>query len=50
MPFVDAPEIVDALSALKVSVRCIPLEERRPAKCLFTGRDTDRWAIFAKAY
>lgn len=50
-PFVDAPEIVDALCALKVSVRCIPLEqERRPAKCLFTARDTDRWAIFAKAY
>jgi prolyl-tRNA synthetase len=50
-PFVDAPEIVDALSALKVSVRCIPLDqERRPGKCLFTGRETDRWAVFAKAY
>jgi len=50
-PFVDAPEIVEALSALKVSVRCIPLEqEPRSGKCLFTGRETERWAIFAKAY
>ena len=50
-PFVDAPEVADALSALKVSVRCIPLgQERRPGKCLFTGKTTDRWAIFAKAY
>ncbi|MHB1951471.1 MAG: proline--tRNA ligase [Acidiferrobacteraceae bacterium] len=50
-PFVDDPAVVDALAPLKVSVRCLPLgQERRAAKCLFTGRPTDRWAIFAKAY
>jgi prolyl-tRNA synthetase len=50
-PFVDDPSVVRALAKLKVSVRCLPLnEERRPAVCLFTGKPTDRWAIFAKAY
>ncbi len=50
-PFVDDPGIVEALAALKVSVRCLPLaQERRPGACLFTGKPTDRWAIFAKAY
>jgi prolyl-tRNA synthetase len=50
-PFVDDPEIVDSLAKLKVSVRCLPLdEERRPAICLFTGKPTDQWAVFAKAY
>ncbi len=50
-PFVDDASIVEALAALKVSVRCLPLnQERRPGKCLFTGKATDRWAIFAKAY
>ena len=50
-PFVDDPGIVDALAALKVTVRCLPLDqERRPGTCLFTGKATDRWAIFAKAY
>jgi len=50
-PFVDDPNIVDTLAALKVSVRCLPLDqERRPGTCLFSGKPTDRWAIFAKAY
>ncbi len=50
-PFVDDKAIVDPLAALKVSVRCIPLaQERREATCLFTGKKTDRWAIYAKAY
>lgn len=50
-PFVDDPAIVDALTALRVSVRCLPLgQEPRPGRCLFTGRPTDRWAVFARAY
>jgi prolyl-tRNA synthetase len=50
-PFVDDPTVADELAKLKVTVRCLPLDaERKPGKCLFTGRDTDRWAIFAKAY
>ena len=50
-PFVDDPSIVEPLNQLKVTVRCLPLDApRRPGTCLFTGRPTDRWAIFAKAY
>jgi prolyl-tRNA synthetase len=50
-PFVDDKGIADELAKLKVTVRCEPLEgERREATCLFTGKKTDRWAIYAKAY
>ena len=50
-PFVDDPAVEEALAPLKVTVRCIPLDaERRPATCMFTGKPTDRWAIYAKAY
>ena len=50
-PFVDDPAINDALAKHKVTVRCIPLDqEPRPARCLFTGKPTDRWAIYAKSY
>ncbi|MHB1585788.1 MAG: proline--tRNA ligase [Acidiferrobacteraceae bacterium] len=50
-PFVDDPAVVAALAPLKVSVRCLPLDQKpRAAHCLFTGRPTDRWAVFAKAY
>jgi prolyl-tRNA synthetase len=50
-PFVDDPAIADELAKLKVTVRCVPVDqEPRPGTCLFTGKETDRWAIFAKAY
>jgi len=50
-PFVDDPRVIDALSALKVTVRCLPLDQpRMKGVCLFTGQATDRWAIYAKAY
>ena len=50
-PFVDTPEIDATLAPLKVTARCIPLDqEQRPAKCIFTGEDTTTWAIFAKSY
>lgn len=50
-PFVDDPRVVDAISALKVTVRCLPLDQpQRDGVCLFTGQPTKRWAIFARAY
>ncbi|MHB1567023.1 MAG: proline--tRNA ligase [Acidiferrobacter sp.] len=50
-PFVDDPAIVEALTALRVSVRCLPLDQTpRAGHCLFTGQSTDRWALFARAY
>jgi prolyl-tRNA synthetase len=50
-PFVDDPAVEEALSALKVTVRCVPIDqEPKPATCMFTGKPTDRWAIYAKAY
>jgi prolyl-tRNA synthetase len=51
VPFVDDPAVAETLAPLKLTVRCIPLEqERKPGKCLFTGKATDTWAIVAKAY
>ena len=50
-PFVDDKSIAEPLAALKVTVRNVPLEqERREATCMFTGKKTDKWAIYAKSY
>ncbi len=50
-PFVEDPKVIDALAALKVSVRCIPFDQPQESGiCLFTGQITDCWAIFAKSY
>ncbi|HEY9724069.1 MAG TPA: proline--tRNA ligase [Oscillatoriaceae cyanobacterium] len=50
-PFVDDPAVQEALTAMKVTVRCLPLDgPRETATCMFTGQTTDRWAIYAKAY
>lgn len=49
--FVDSPEIEEKLKALKVTVRCIPLDaEEEPGKCIFTGQPSIRRGVFAKAY
>jgi prolyl-tRNA synthetase len=49
--FVESPEVDAILKDLKVTIRCVPLDqEEQPGKCLFTGRETNRRAIFAKAY
>lgn len=49
--FVDVPEIDEVLKPLKVTPRCIPLTDNdTPGKCIFTGADTNKRAIFAKAY
>ena len=48
---IDDPSIDDKLKSLKVTPRCIPLnQENRPGKCIFTGQETDKKIIFAKAY
>ncbi|MCL2450508.1 MAG: His/Gly/Thr/Pro-type tRNA ligase C-terminal domain-containing protein, partial [Polyangiaceae bacterium] len=50
-PFVEDKRVEDALAPMKLTVRNVPLGgERRPARCIFTGRPTDTWAVFAKAY
>lgn len=49
--FVDEPEIEETLKELKVTPRCIPVDQEEiPGKCIFTGKDTTKRAIFAKAY
>jgi len=49
--FVDEPEIEEILKELKVTVRCIPFEgNEEPGKCIFTGKPSNKRAIFAKAY
>jgi prolyl-tRNA synthetase len=50
-PFVDDKAISEALAAMKATVRCIPLaQDGREATCMFTGKKTKTWAIYAKAY
>jgi prolyl-tRNA synthetase len=49
--FVDSPEMAEKLKALKVTVRCIPLDgDDEPGKCIFTGKPSQRRGVFAKAY
>ncbi|HMP77866.1 MAG TPA: proline--tRNA ligase [Pirellulaceae bacterium] len=49
--FADAPEVTELLKTMKVTVRCIPLDQvRQPGRCLFTGRETETRGVFAKAY
>jgi len=49
--FTDVPEMEEILKPLKVTPRCIPVVDNdTPGKCIFTGADTNKRAIFAKAY
>ena len=49
--FVDEPEIEKILKPLKVTPRCIPLDQQdEPGKCIFTGKPTNKKAIFGKSY
>ena len=49
--FVDGPEMEAILKPLKVTPRCIPLDDNdTPGKCIFSGADTNKRAVFAKAY
>ena len=49
--FVESPAMEEKLKALKVTVRCVPLNgEDEPGKCLFTGQPSLRRGVFAKSY
>ncbi|MCA9040619.1 MAG: proline--tRNA ligase [Planctomycetaceae bacterium] len=49
--FVDCPEMEEKLKLLKVTPRCIPLDQQpTPGTCIFTGQPTDKIGVFAKAY
>jgi len=47
----ESPEMHEVLKDLKVTPRCIPLDaEVENGKCIFTGKPSEKRAIFAKAY
>jgi len=49
--FVEEPEVLALLKKLKVTIRCVPLDENnQEGTCVFTGKPTQQRAIFAKAY
>lgn len=49
--FVDCPEVDEMLKPLKVTPRCMPVDqESTTGKCIFTGQPTDTRGIFAKSY
>lgn len=48
---VDGPEIEEYIKPLKVTARCIPLDQNAtPGTCIFTGKPAAKKIIFAKAY
>lgn len=48
---VDEPEVSEQLKAMKLTVRCIPLEgAEEPGKCLLTGKEVKKRSVVAKAY
>ena len=49
--FCEVSEVDAILKALKVTIRCVPLDqEQQPETCLFTGKPATLRAVFAKAY
>lgn len=54
--FTEGKATDEILGKLKVTIRCIPLEdepgfaEQIPGKCIFTGQPTTQRAVLAKAY
>ncbi|TWT33537.1 Proline--tRNA ligase [Posidoniimonas corsicana] len=49
--FTDGPEMEAKCKALKITPRCVPLDDDpQPGKCLFTGAETTKRAVFARAY
>ncbi len=49
--FVDCEEADQICKDLKVTNRCIPLDgDDEPGKCIFTGRESKKRGVFAKAY
>jgi prolyl-tRNA synthetase len=48
--FAGEQEVQPLLDELKVTIRCMPLENNHPGTCFLTGKPSERMAIFAKAY
>ena len=49
--FASEEEVQPLLNELKVTIRCIPLENNDvPGKCFLTGKPAEKQAVFAKAY
>jgi len=49
--FTESPAMEEKLKALKVTVRCVPLEgEDERGTCIFTGEASRRRGVFARAY
>jgi prolyl-tRNA synthetase len=49
--FVESPEVEQLLKALKVTIRCVPLEGgESQGTCVFTGKPASQRGVFAKAY
>jgi prolyl-tRNA synthetase len=49
--FVESPEMDEKLKALKVTIRCVPLDAPdEPGTCIFTGKPATQRGVFAKAY
>ncbi len=50
-PALDCQEIVEKTKPMKVTARCIPLEQSQPTgPCIFTGKETKTNILFARAY
>jgi prolyl-tRNA synthetase len=49
--FADEQATEAVLKELKVTIRCIPIENNdKPGTCIFTGQPAEKIAVFAKAY
>ncbi len=49
--FVDGPEMEAKLKSLKVTARCVPMDaEEEAGKCIFSGAQSNRRGVFARAY
>ncbi len=49
--FVDGPEMESKLKQLKVTARCVPVNApAESGNCIFTGAESQRRGIFARAY
>ena len=49
--YVEDPQVDEVLKELKVTIRCIPVEDAdEEGTCIFTGKKSTRRAVFAKAY
>lgn len=50
-PWSEAPETEEKITPLKLTVRCMPLSEKKAeGKCIISGRPATTVAVFAKAY